>query len=108
MLLDLAIKATVLLAIGFALSYMLRHGSAASRHTVWTTVFVAMLLLPVARLVMPEWAVVSVPDRISRLGLPTLRPSVTTDIRPAGYYGRRRFENVVSLALQVAIQLRCC
>src|SRR5688572_1788418 len=84
MLLDLAIKATVLLAIGFAFSFMLRNASAASRHTVWTTVFLAMLLLPVARQVMPEWAVVSVPDRISRLGAPAGNPSVDTGARPAG------------------------
>ena len=70
MFLDLALKATVLLAAGFACSYALRHASAASRHTVWTTIFVAMLLLPVARQVMPEWAIVSIPEGISRLGEP--------------------------------------
>lgn len=68
MLLDLAIKVTVLLAIGFALTRALRHASAASRHTVWTTVFVAMLLLPLARQVMPEWSAISIPNRISALG----------------------------------------
>lgn len=83
MLLDLAVKATVLLALGFAFAFLLRRGSAASRHTVWTTVFVALLLLPVAREVMPEWAIVSVPDRISRLG-ESPEPSVTTGALPAG------------------------
>jgi len=68
MLLDLAIKATVLLIVGFACGLVLHRASAASRHTVWTTVFVALLLLPMARLVMPEWAVIAVPDRLMRLG----------------------------------------
>jgi len=84
-LLDLAVKATVLLAIGFALSFLLRQASAASRHTVWTTIFVAMLLLPLARQVMPEWAVVSVPERISRLSGAMSGSSVTAGVSPVNY-----------------------
>ena len=61
-LLDLALKAMVLLGLGFAFSFLLRQASAATRHTVWTTVFVAMLLLPAARTVMPEWSVIALPD----------------------------------------------
>jgi TonB family protein len=71
MLIDLAIKATILLAAGFVFSFVLRHASAASRHTMWTTVFLAMLLLPVARQVMPEWTVISVPERMSWIGAQT-------------------------------------
>ncbi len=78
-LIDLAIKATLLLGLGFVFSFSLRHASAASRHTVWTTVFVAMLLLPVARAVMPEWSVISLPDRFSRLGARS--PDASADSR---------------------------
>jgi TonB family protein len=42
---------------------LLRHASAASRHAVWTTVFVALLLLPLARVVMPDWSVIELPAR---------------------------------------------
>lgn len=62
-LLDLAVKASLLLALGAVCALTLRHASAASRHAVWTTVFVAMLLLPLARVVMPEWSVIELPAR---------------------------------------------
>jgi len=61
-LLDYAVKVSVLLALGAVCARALRHASAASRHTVWTTVFVAMLLLPIARVVMPEWSVIQLPE----------------------------------------------
>jgi TonB family protein len=62
MLLDLAVKATVLIALGSALTWMMRHTSAASRHAVWTTIFVALLLLPWARMVVPEWSIAFLPS----------------------------------------------
>ncbi len=62
MVLDLALKATVLLALGSALAWMMRHLSAASRHAVWTTIFVALLLLPWARMVVPEWSLAFLPS----------------------------------------------
>lgn len=61
-LLDYAVKVSVLLALGAVCALALRHASAASRHAVWTTVFVAMLLLPLARVVMPEWSVIQLPE----------------------------------------------
>ena len=65
MLIDFAAKATVLLACGALGVRGLRHASAASRHAVWTTVFVALLLLPVARGVMPGWSIIQLPERWS-------------------------------------------
>lgn len=62
MFLDLAVKATVLLALGSVLTWMMRHTSAASRHAVWTTVFVALLVLPWARMVVPEWSITFLPS----------------------------------------------
>ena len=83
MLLDLSLKAMVLVGIGFTFSYLLRQASAASRHTVWTTVFVAMLLLPAARTVMPAWTVISLPDGWARLGGPARVPSpAITELPP--------------------------
>lgn len=61
-LLDFAVKISVLLALGAVCALALRQASAASRHAVWTTVFVAMLVLPLARVVMPEWSVIQLPE----------------------------------------------
>jgi TonB family protein len=83
MLLDLAFKAMVLLGIGFTFSYLLRQASAATRHTVWTTVFVAMLLLPAARTVMPEWSVIALPDRWTGISSPArVASSTITELPP--------------------------
>jgi len=81
MWLDLVIKATLLLIGGFVLSALLRHASAATRHTVWTTVFVAILLLPVARLIMPEWAVLAWPERLAQRGSATIGTAQADSVR---------------------------
>jgi TonB family protein len=50
-----AVKATVLLTVAFAATWMLRNRAAALRHFVWTAAFAALLLLPLATAVAPKW-----------------------------------------------------
>ena len=56
-------KGSILLLAGFAAGAMLRHRSAALRHTVWTACFAALLTLPAAILVMPHWGVFGHPGK---------------------------------------------
>ena len=56
---EIAWKGTVILAASFAASALLRRASAAARHFLWTAVFAALLLLPLAISVAPPWAVQS-------------------------------------------------
>uniref|UniRef100_Q01X37 TonB family protein n=1 Tax=Solibacter usitatus (strain Ellin6076) TaxID=234267 RepID=Q01X37_SOLUE len=58
---DLAVRGTVVLAMAFVASWMLRNASAAIRHFVWTAAFAAVLLLPAAMRVGPRLAVASTP-----------------------------------------------
>src|SRR5579864_2032030 len=56
--LDLVIKATVLLAAaGMADALLQRRGSAAARHLVWSVAIAALLVLPVASYALPRWTV---------------------------------------------------
>jgi beta-lactamase regulating signal transducer with metallopeptidase domain len=51
--LDLTLKATGIAVLGFLLAALMGRASAASRHLVWTSVFAALAVLPVARLTLP-------------------------------------------------------
>jgi beta-lactamase regulating signal transducer with metallopeptidase domain len=50
---DVGLKATLLLAIAAAMTFVLR--SAAVRHRVWAITFAALLLLPLANWILPGW-----------------------------------------------------
>ncbi|MCA9068631.1 MAG: hypothetical protein KDA84_06900, partial [Planctomycetaceae bacterium] len=50
---DVSLKSAVLFAVAMFVCVILRHGSAAVRHRVWTLAVMASLLLPVAGLVLP-------------------------------------------------------
>ncbi len=52
---DVGLKATLLLAIAAATTVVLRAGSAAVRHRVWTITFAALLFLPLANGILPGW-----------------------------------------------------
>src|SRR5271166_2963329 len=52
---DVGLKATLLLAIAAAITVVLRAGSAAVRHRVWSITFGALLLLPLAHGLLPGW-----------------------------------------------------
>jgi len=50
---DLIVKATILCLAAAILTIAMRRASAASRHLVWTGLFIAVLALPIARLLLP-------------------------------------------------------
>jgi len=52
-LMDLVLKTSILIAAGAAITWLMRRGSAASRHAVWTAVCAAAVLLPCGRLILP-------------------------------------------------------
>jgi hypothetical protein len=54
---DVIVKATVLLVAGFGLQRLTRRASAASRHAVWVAIFVALIVLPAMRVAGPAWRV---------------------------------------------------
>ena len=54
-LLDVMLKATVILGIAAAITLGMRGASAALRHKVWGVALGSLLLLPVLSLVMPQW-----------------------------------------------------
>src|ERR1035438_2989528 len=53
---DFIVRGTLVLAAGFAASYAFGRASAALRHLVWTSAFVALLALPVAFVLGPKIA----------------------------------------------------
>lgn len=48
-------RGTMILAAAFAAAAVLKSGSAAVRHFVWTAAFAALLVLPVAMATVPKW-----------------------------------------------------
>lgn len=56
-LIDLLVKGTAVLLLGFGCIAMLRHSSAAHRSLAWLAAFVVMLALPLAAPVKPVWTV---------------------------------------------------
>lgn len=55
LLMDSAIKGTVLLSLAAVLALLLRRDSAATRHLVWLTAIVALLVVPVLSATLPQW-----------------------------------------------------
>ena len=57
LLVDSAIKGTVLLALAAVVALILRRDSAATRHLVWSLAIVAMLVVPLLSAMLPQWRV---------------------------------------------------
>ena len=57
LLVDSAIKGTVLLVLAAVVTLLLRRDSAATRHLVWLLAIVAMLVVPVLSAMLPQWRV---------------------------------------------------
>jgi beta-lactamase regulating signal transducer with metallopeptidase domain len=55
LILDTALKATVLIAVGTGLVWLFARSSAALRHRIWALSFIALLLLPALGLALPGW-----------------------------------------------------
>jgi beta-lactamase regulating signal transducer with metallopeptidase domain len=75
----IVIRATVLLAVVAMLQQLFRRRtSAAARHFLWTLAIAAVLLLPLASVVMPEWRVVVHTTRAAGLAPPSTIAAVDT------------------------------
>ncbi len=61
LLLELTVKAMMILAAAGLLSVMLRNASAALRHSVWSLALGGLLLLPLLTLIVPAWRVAILP-----------------------------------------------
>ena len=81
--LDAILKSTALLALTAGISLLLRRGSAATRHMIWTLGLLGALVLPVLSLAVPRWQI------------PVLRVSAS-DSTPLGAV-RSTLENQASL-----------
>src|SRR5690242_11246624 len=57
LILDSAVKATVLLGLAAVAAALLRRDSAATRHLVWMLAIVAILFVPVLSATLPAWRV---------------------------------------------------
>src|SRR5687768_9586692 len=66
-----AVKASLLLVAGLLLDLVLRRHAAALRHRVWTAAFAALLLVPLAVPLAPDWSLPLLPA--------TLAPSADDD-----------------------------
>ena len=61
-LVDLVVRATILLVVSLALQRLLRRWPATTRHRLWTLTFVLLLALPAFRLFGPSWDMPLHPD----------------------------------------------
>ena len=82
-LLSLAVKGTVVLALGAAVAGLLRRSSASLRHGVWAATFVALLAVPILGAIGPSWRVAVLPSAASAMSdAPSASPA-ETESRPS-------------------------
>ena len=92
---DLVLRGTVILAAAFVAAYAIRRASAAVRHFLWTSAFVAVLLLPLAMKLGPQIAVRTMPAVAKPAPAPVRtngapRTSIVVSVRrtaPPAFYG---------------------
>ena len=60
---DVACRGCLVLVVAFAVVSLSRRASAAKRHFIWVSAFVALLLLPLVSIVAPQWHVRILPWR---------------------------------------------
>ncbi len=86
-LVDCAAKSTVLLTLAWLGTSALRRSPTATRHLVWLTAYVAILLLPLAQATIPGRVVVEMPVSASRPASPPTPTEVAP--RPSFVIGNR-------------------
>jgi len=79
LLLDGAIKASLLLGVALVATRMLKGRSAAVRHAVWAAATVCVILLPLLGLVMPAWHA----EVLEQAPLLWERPKGMTEVPPS-------------------------
>lgn len=65
LLIGFTVKGTIVLLAALALGHRLRRASAACRHLVWSGALAALLLLPLAGLLLPAWSVPGLPSALA-------------------------------------------
>ncbi len=92
--LGLALKASAVLALAVLAEVLLRRrGSAATRHLVWALALAALVMLPIASVVVPEW----------RMAVATMSPAASVaaasaDIDPLAVAGQSETPSSVGTA----------
>ena len=79
-LLDVSVKATIMLAASSLLASAMRRGSSSTRYFTWTCVLAAVLVLPPLSRILPGWSLPSSPSTV------TLQSTISEDspMIPAG------------------------
>ena len=77
-LMTLAVRATLLLGVGFGVAWMLRRGPASYRHLAWVVIMAGLLAVPMLEW-MPEWVAMG-PSITVAVALPSVLPGAP---RPA-------------------------
>jgi TonB family protein len=94
LVMDVALKATILLAAGSMAGAALRRAPAAVRHLLWTLTAAALLLLPALELLLPAWQVRALPAIVTNLrftaGARASAETGTAALAPAGPVAARR------------------
>ncbi len=89
-LLDIVVKASVLLIAAGAGIGLMRRASAASRHLAWTAVLCALVMLPFARLTLPAWTLFVLPAEAARTAEPPAAGPMAPVVVPASDSGLAR------------------
>ena len=85
LLLDAALRGTLVLLAALAATSLMRRSSASARHLVWLAALAALLLLPLARQVVPEWRVLpAAPAALMAVPAMTVDAWQVTPSKPAG------------------------
>jgi len=56
-IIDVTVKATIILIIAYIVNFVWRRASAAARNLIWNLAVVSLLIVPLFSLVLPEWEV---------------------------------------------------
>ena len=63
-LIDIAVRAALMLATAWVVTVLMRRAAAATRHYVWTLAVVGALLMPVANAALPAWQLDRLPTQV--------------------------------------------
>jgi beta-lactamase regulating signal transducer with metallopeptidase domain len=80
MLVQIALKSTLLLAAALVVTASMRRSSSAARHLVWASALLATLAVPPIVLLGPEWSVAMRPALLPRFDLGGFLPSGTAQV----------------------------
>ena len=114
LLIDTALKGSILIAAAAIASYFLRGRSAAARHAAWTAAVIGHLALPALSVLMPEWRLPLIPSPSwmetsaslpSSVPTETQQPSVTQPIVNAAV---RHTRTIIMLNERIEILLKIC